>query len=107
MVFRRVFGKSPRVKLLNFFLFNKGDFSLTEISQKARISWTTLNRIFPEFLELGVVKQTREISRAKMYSLDEDHPISEHLIDAKKGFSEHFAAEERVKEHRVRKMGFL
>ena len=94
--FRKVFGDSPMIKLLDFFLAERGlyDYSLTEISENSEVAWTTLHRIFPKLIEMSIVKQTREIGRAKMYAVNEAHPIIKELVALDKKISQYFIKKE-------------
>jgi DNA-binding transcriptional ArsR family regulator len=90
--FVKVFGRSPMVKLLDFFLAERGlyDYTLTEISENSGVSWTTLHRIFPKLLEMEIVRETREISRAKLYAINEEHPLVKKLVKLRNEISDYF-----------------
>jgi len=98
--FIRVFGRSPVVKLLDFLLVERGlyDYSMSEISENADVSWTTLHRIFPELLALGVVKKTRQVGRASMYAVNEMHPLTKDLIEMRAKISDYFAESELLRQ---------
>ncbi|MDI6642047.1 MAG: hypothetical protein QME68_07040 [Elusimicrobiota bacterium] len=98
--FIRVFGSSPVVKLLDFFLAERGlyDYTLTEISENSGVSWTTLHRIFPKLLKLGIVKETREISRAKLYAINEENLLVKKLVKMRNEISDYFVQKELQKQ---------
>ncbi|RLJ00992.1 MAG: hypothetical protein DRP11_05190 [Candidatus Aenigmatarchaeota archaeon] len=91
--FVRVFGDTPINRLWDFLIDTRGlfDFSMTDICEVADISWNTLKRIFPKFVEEGIVKETRKIGRATMYMLNENHPKSAFMINMHKAINMVFA----------------
>jgi hypothetical protein len=79
--FLKRFGSSPFFRVVDFFVDNYGyDYSKTEIAKGAGISRVTLNTFFKDLLDLGIVKKTRDVGRAKMYQLNLDSPITKELI---------------------------
>ncbi|HLD05667.1 MAG TPA: hypothetical protein VJG90_08160 [Candidatus Nanoarchaeia archaeon] len=64
-------GDTPANRILDFLLTGRGfDYSLSELSRKAGVSWTTLHRIFPRLVKQQIIAQTRTIGRAKLYQLN-------------------------------------
>lgn len=101
--FRRVFGNSPLIRVLDF-LLEEGrafDYSLTEIAKNSGVAWSTLHEIFPRLERLGFVKETRRIAQAKMYKLNEENPIVQELIELDKKISEHFIHIELAKQKEI------
>lgn len=82
-VFTHVFGDMPKVRLIDFFLCEGMyfDYSLTDIAKNSRISWRTLHQIMPRLIKLGIVKQTRQIGRAKLYMLNKENLLSKRLLE--------------------------
>lgn len=79
--FLKRFGTSPFFRVVDFFIDNYGyDYSKTEMAVGAGISRVTLNTFFKDLIDLGVVKKTRDVGRAKMYQLNLDSPITKELI---------------------------
>ncbi len=79
----KVFGETPMVKSIDFFL-NEGlffDYSLTEIAEHSGVSWRTLHIVMPKLLKLGFVKETREIGRAKLFMLNKESPIVKRMLE--------------------------
>lgn len=69
-IFLELIGDNPRTKLLEYLIIGRNfDYTLTDM-KNAGISWTTLNRIFPDFLEKKIVAQTRRIGRIKLYKIN-------------------------------------
>ncbi|MCK4492030.1 MAG: helix-turn-helix domain-containing protein, partial [Candidatus Altiarchaeales archaeon] len=56
--FRRVFGDSPVIKVMDFLLAERGlyDYTLSDISENSGVSWSSLHRIFPNLVEMGIVE---------------------------------------------------
>ncbi|MBL7206171.1 MAG: hypothetical protein ISS36_01065 [Candidatus Aenigmarchaeota archaeon] len=81
-VFVQVFGKSPIIKLLDFLIVERGlfDYSISELSENANISWVTVDKLIKDFIKIGTVKRTRKVGTADMYMLDEENPIAQALI---------------------------
>ncbi len=98
--FRKVFGDSPVVRLLDFLLVERDlfDYTLTDIAENSGVSWTTLHRIFPKFIKLGVVKKTRTIARAKLYTINTDHPLVQKLVKMRSEISDYFIQQELEKQ---------
>jgi len=80
-IFREALGNSPVIRVLDFLIEGRGlDYSLTDIADNSNIGWTTLHRIWDNFLKLEMVKPTREIGRAKLFKLNEDNLAVKELI---------------------------
>lgn len=80
--FRLVFGDSPIVKVVDFFLDNREfDYSLTDIAKNADIGWSTLHQFWNNLVNLGIVVKTRKIGRAELYKLNTNSPLVKKLID--------------------------
>lgn len=80
--FIQVFGDYPLTKVLDFLLtFREFDYSLTEIARNANVGWSTINKIIPKLVKIGIVKKTRKLGRATLYKLNMENPITRKLID--------------------------
>lgn len=80
--FRMVFGNSPIVKIIDFFLDNREfDYSLTDIAKNADIGWSTLHGFWKNLVNLGIVTKTRRIGRAELFKLNMGSPLVKKLID--------------------------
>lgn len=80
--FRLVFGDSPIVKVIDFFIDNREfDYSLTDIAKNSDIGWSTLHGFWKELVTLGIVTRTRRIGRAELYKLNISSPLVKKLID--------------------------
>lgn len=72
----KVFGSSPKLRIIDIFLTNPYfDFSKEELAKELGMSKQTLYKNFRDLVELGIVKASRKIGRATMYRLNRDHPL--------------------------------
>jgi len=87
-----VLGDYPLIRVIDFFLtFREFDYSLSEIAENAGVGWATLHKIFPRLVEMGIVKPTREIGRAKLFKLNTNMPIVQALIKFDEALSAEFS----------------
>jgi len=93
--FRVVFGDSPIVKVIDFFLDNREfDYSLTDIAKNADIGWSTLHQFWGNIVKLGIVVKTRRIGRAELYKLNLNSQLVKKLIDLDMNISKKMMDEE-------------
>ena len=79
--FRVVFGDSPIVKVIDFFLDNaEFDYSLTDIAKNADIGWSTLHQFWNDVVKLGIVVKTRRVGKSDLYKLNTQNPAVKQLI---------------------------
>ncbi len=89
--FRVVFGESPVIKVIDFFLDNREfDYSLTEIASNANVGWSSLCKLWNDFVKTGLVTKTRRIGRAQLYKLNTVNPIIKKLIELDDEISKQF-----------------
>ena len=75
-------GDTPTTRLIDFFITGREfDYTLTDLTNKAGVSWTTLHRIFPSFIRNKIVVEVRQIGRAKLYKLNTENPLVNKFID--------------------------
>jgi len=74
------------MRIWDFLLVEKGlfDYNMTAIAENSHVSWTKFNKIFREFVNRGIVKQTRRIGRAKLFMLNEDNKITQAMTELHK-----------------------
>ena len=97
--FRLVFGGSPIVKVIDFFLDNREfDYSLTDIAKSSDIGWSTLHQFWSNIVKLGIVTKTRKIGRAELYKLNLKSPLVKKLIDLDADISKKMIFEEMNKQ---------
>ena len=97
--FRLVFGESPIVKVIDFFLDNREfDYSLTDIAKNSDIGWSTLHGFWKDLVKLEIVTKTRRIGRAELYRLNSSNPIVKKLIELDNDISKKLVSEEMNKQ---------
>ena len=80
--FVEVFGSSPLIKVLDFLMtYREFDYSLSDIAKESGVGWNTLHSFFFKLVGKEIVKETRQIGRAKLYKLNIDSPIVKKLIE--------------------------
>ena len=80
--FRMIFGDSPVVKVIDFFLDNREfDYSLTDIAKNSDIGWSTMHQFWTDLVKLGIGIKTRRIGRAELYKLNLTSQLVKKLID--------------------------
>ena len=95
--FRMVFGNTPIVKVIDFFLDNREfDYSLTDIAKNSEIGWSTLHLFWKDLVKLDIVVKTRNIGRAELYKLNLKSPLVQKLIDLDKSISNKLIKEQLV-----------
>ena len=81
-VFVEFMGDTPVIRLLDFLITGRDyDYTLTDLATKAGMSWSTLHRIFPRFIDSKIAIATREVGRAKLYRLNLSNPLVKKLVD--------------------------
>ena len=97
--FRIIFGNSPIVKVIDFFLDNREfDYSMTDIAKNSDIGWSTLHGFWNDLVKLEIVRKTRKIGRAKLYKLNLKNPLVKKLIDLDMTISKKLMKEELQKQ---------
>ena len=80
-VYLEIFGDSPMNKILDFLVvYDQFDYSLTDIAKNAGISYSTLQLMWPNLEEEGIVIQSRVVGKAKMYQINKENPIVKAFI---------------------------
>jgi len=81
-IFTRAIGNTPKIKVLEFLIESRElDYSISDIAEGAGIGRTTLFRIWNDFVDLGIVKHTRDIGNAKLYKLNLSNPFVRKFVD--------------------------
>lgn len=97
--FRMVFGNSPIVKVIDFFIDNREfDYSLTDIAKNADVGWSTIHQFWTDLVKLEIVTKTRRIGRAELYKLNLSSPLVKKLIDLDVSISKKMVSEGREQE---------
>ena len=94
----KTFGYSPKLRILDLFFDNPYfDFSKSELARELGMSKQTLHKNFKDLEELGIVKLSRRIGRAKMYRINRDHPLVKRLDEMITEISLQIAEQEKAK----------
>ena len=100
--FRIVFGDSPIVKVIDFFIDNREfDYSLTDIAKNADVGWSTIHQFWTDLVKLGIATKTRRIGKAELYKLNMTSPLVKKLIDLDIAVSKKLMTEELDHELKV------
>ena len=85
-VFIQVFGSTPQLRIVDFFLDNpRFDFTREEIMDALGMAKRTLARHLPEVVGSGIVEVSRKIGRAELYRLREGSEVVERLRELERG----------------------
>jgi len=80
-VFTEAVGNYPITRVLGFLITGReSDFCISDIAEGADVGWTTLHYLLPELEEKELVKQMREVGRAKMYRINQENQVAQQLI---------------------------
>ncbi len=102
-IFVEVFGDSPSIRILDFFLtFSGFDYSKSQVASEAGVSRITLEPIWQKFIQNGFIKKTRVIGRAEMYQLNKQNAKVKTLLELDLRLSK-TAADEAAKEELLNK----
>ncbi len=75
-IFIKVFGRSPQMRLLDFFLDNPNhDFTRDEIMNAIGMAKRTLYEFLPILEKERVIMISRKIGRAELFQLNKESPI--------------------------------
>jgi len=97
-----VFGESPFIKVLDFFLNNEDfDYPISYIAKETESKWETIDKVLIILIKKGVVKKTRKLGKAWLYTLDKTSNLSKLLIDIDMKISEFFLNKE-IKNQKVK-----
>src|SRR3990167_7779791 len=75
MGLRHVFGGKPIPKTIDFLLVHRHwDYPLSAIAEATGVSYRTLQKIVPLLVKKGILVETREVGKAKLYALNFESP---------------------------------
>lgn len=74
MALSDIFGDSSVARILDHLAkFEHRDYSLTELARDCNIGYRTIQRVFPLLVQKELVRETRRIGKATMYSINLDN----------------------------------
>ncbi|MBD3313452.1 hypothetical protein GF345_03350 [Candidatus Woesearchaeota archaeon] len=78
--FVKTLGRSPKIRLLDFFLENNiFDYTKSEVSEETGISRVTLNVLWPDIVKKKIIVPKRTIANAVLYRLNNSSPVVKKL----------------------------
>ena len=81
-IFTKAIGNTPKIKVLEFLIEGRElDYSISDIAEGSGIGRTTLFMIWNDFVELGIVKNTRNIGNAKLYKLNLSNSFVKKMVE--------------------------
>ncbi len=100
--FTLVFGESPFVKVLDFFIeFEDFDYPISFVSKETKTKWETVEKILDLLIKRGIIKKTRKLGKAWLYALDKENKLTRLLLDIDMKISDFYIKEELVKQKSV------
>lgn len=73
-------GDTPQLRIIDFFLENRSDYSKKEIIENIGISKTTFYKVWDGLMQFDIVKETRRYGKAQLYTLNEKNPSIKKLM---------------------------
>ncbi len=90
-----VFGSSPFIKVLDFFLtFESFDYPISFIAKEAEIKWETVDKIVDVLIKKKIIKKTRKLGKAWLYVLNKESDLTKLLLEIDMKISEFFIKKE-------------
>lgn len=77
-----LFGTPARAKLLSVFVDERRrDLTVSEVARQAGVARSTVYDHLDDFVDLGIVEETRETGPSTRYQLDMDSDIAQRLYE--------------------------
>jgi len=81
-LFVEYLGGSPYIRVLDYFIANDiYDCSLQDVADGTGLSRNTVRRAVTEMLELGIIRPTRRVGRARMFQINRENEYVNHLME--------------------------
>ena len=91
-IFINLLGTSAKTKILDFLIDNIiSDYTKGDIAKETGISRATLNSFWKQLSELGIIKETRRLGRATLYTLNRETEIVKKMIEFDFALSKDYA----------------
>jgi DNA-binding transcriptional ArsR family regulator len=95
----KALGYSPKMRIIDILMSSPYfDFSREELVRELGMSKQTLYKNFRDLGELGIVKVSRKIGRAIMYTINREHPLVKRLDEIVNEMSLQIAEQELKKQ---------
>ncbi len=80
--FLKLEGNTVKNRIWNFLiLHSEFDYSMKDIAKFSKVSYTALKEMWKEFVERKIVTHTRDVGKARMYTLNRDNSQVEKFIN--------------------------
>ena len=80
-IFLRVFGHTPHLRVLDFFLnYPDFDYSKTHVARETGVSRITIEGVWSKLVKEKILVGTRELGRARLFKLNGENPLVEKLL---------------------------
>ncbi|MGI0059769.1 MAG: hypothetical protein ACREBJ_08360 [Nitrosotalea sp.] len=76
----RYLGDTPQLRIIDFFLDNRSDYSKKEILEGTGMSKTTLYKVWPDLEQFNVVTPARKFGNTTLFKLNRDIAIVKQVI---------------------------
>ena len=73
-------GNNPTLRIIDFFLDNRTDYSKKEIIEALGMSKTTFYKVWRQLEKFKVVMPTRRYGKAQLFKLNEDNAVVRKLM---------------------------
>ena len=90
-------GNNPTIRIMDFFLDNRTDYSKNEIIQGVGMSKTTFYKVWGKLEKFKVVVPTRRYGKAQLFKINEKNEIVKKMISMEFTLSAHAMNEAVVK----------
>lgn len=101
-LFIKAMGNSPVIKVLDFLIENRTfDYSKSDIARETGISRITLDSFWENFIKLRIVKKTRTIGRATLYTLNKESESAKKMIELDLALSVAYSNMQEEKQEQV------
>jgi len=98
MGLRHVFGEKPIPTLIDFLLVHREwDYPISALAEATGVSYRTLQKVVPLMASRGILRETREVGKAKMYALNFSSASVKKLDEFALASDLEFAAKSRLK----------
>ena len=75
-IFLKIFGDSPVLRVMNFLTVNEDfDYSMTDTAKLSGVGYATLKLFWSILEKNGVVANTRNVGKARMFRLNFANPV--------------------------------
>lgn len=98
----KTLGESPKLRIVDFFMDNPlSDFTKKEVIEALGMSKQTFYKYFDDLELYGIVSTSRRIGRAKLYRINQKHPLITMLRQYERKLSLQIADREESKLKRL------